>query len=179
MKRLLLLTTLLFASLAAAAGAYHDRDTDSRGVFQVIAKAPAKARDQKNPYKGQPDAVAAGEKLFRQHCAECHGEDAQGRGRAANLRLAGVQNATPGELAWFLRSGNLVHGMPPWAGIPEQRRWQIITYLKSLGIATNSDASVRNVGSAPSSGRPLICLAGHPAVPQPWARTPFGDSVLA
>jgi hypothetical protein len=48
------------------------------------------------------------------------------------LRASGVQNATPGQLAWFLRNGNLVHGMPPWAGIPEQRRWQIITYLKSL-----------------------------------------------
>ena len=29
-----------------------------------------------------------------------------GRGRAANLRAPGVQNATPGELAWFLRNGN-------------------------------------------------------------------------
>jgi len=140
MKRLLLLTTLLCTSLAAA-GAYHDRDTDSRGVFQVIAKAPAKARDRNNPYEGRADAVACGEKLFRQHCAECHGEDALGRGRAANLRLAGVQNATPGELAWFLRSGNLVHGMPPWGGIPEQRRWQIIAYLKSLCVAAGSDAS--------------------------------------
>jgi mono/diheme cytochrome c family protein len=141
MRRLPILTALLFASLAAAAGANHDRDTDDRGVFQLIAKAPAKARDQRNPYEGQVDGVAAGEKLFRQHCAECHGDDAQGRGRAANLRSSGVQNATPGELAWFLRSGNLLHGMPPWAGIPEQRRWQIVAYLKSLGIATKSDAS--------------------------------------
>jgi mono/diheme cytochrome c family protein len=141
MRPLMILTALLFTSLAAAAGAYHDRDTDSRGVFQVIAKAPAKARDRKNPYEGQPDAIAAGEKLFRQHCAECHGDDALGRGRAANLRLPGVQNATPGELAWFLRNGNLVHGMPPWAGIPEQRRWQIITYLKSLGVASGTSAN--------------------------------------
>ena len=132
MRPLLILTALLFASLAAVAATGHDRDLDSRGVFQVIAKAPAKSCDQKNPYEGQTNAVAAGEKLFRQHCAECHGEDALGRGRAANLRASGVQNATPGQLAWFLRNGNLVHGMPHEAGIPEQRRWQIITYLKSL-----------------------------------------------
>lgn len=115
----------------------------------MIAKAPAKARYRKNPYDGQPDAVSAGEKLLLQQCAECHGEEAQGRGRAANLRLAGVQNATPGELAWFLRSGNLVRGMPPWAGIPEQRRWQIVAYLqKPRSCAQIKHDESRSAGSA-------------------------------
>ena len=142
MRSALVALTLVFASLAAAAaGADHDRDLDSRGVFQVIAKAPAKWRALRNPYEGQPDAIAAGEKLFRQHCAECHGDDALGRGRAANLHVGGVQNATPGELAWFLRSGNLAHRMPAWAGIPEQRRWQIITYIKSLDFSATHPAA--------------------------------------
>jgi mono/diheme cytochrome c family protein len=101
-------------------------------VYKVIAQAPSNARDQKNPYEGQPDAVAAGEKLFRQHCAECHGDDARGAHRSANLRDPGVQNATPGELVWFLRNGNLAAGMPSWSGLPVERRWQIITYLKTL-----------------------------------------------
>jgi mono/diheme cytochrome c family protein len=146
MRSLPIAALLAFASLTAAAGTDHDRDTDSRGVFQVIAKAPAKWRVLKNPYDSSPDAIAAGEKLFRQHCAECHGDDALGRGRAANLHLAGVQNATPGELAWFLRSGNLAHGMPPWAGIPEQRRWEIIAYIKSFGV--KPDPSASNVPAA-------------------------------
>ena len=121
---------LMFASLAAAV--FSDQYDDSRAIFAVIARAPAKARDQKNPYEGQPDAIAAGQKLFRQHCAECHGDDARGRGRAVDLHSPAVQNASPGELAWFLRSGNLRHGMPSWSGLPEQRRWQIVAYLKSL-----------------------------------------------
>jgi mono/diheme cytochrome c family protein len=134
MRPLLVPVLLVFAALAAAAaGADHDREPDSRGVFQAIAQAPARWRARKNPYDEQPDAIAAGGKLFRRHCAECHGGDGLGRGRAANLHAAGVQNAMPGELAWFLRSGNLAHGMPPWAGIPEQRRWQIISYIKSFG----------------------------------------------
>ena len=141
MRPMLIAALLAFGSLAAAAGADHDRDTDDRGVFQVIAKAPAKWRALKNPYDSSPDAIAAGQKLFRQHCAECHGDDALGRGRAANLHLAGVQQATPGELAWFLRSGNLPHGMPPWAGIPAQRRWQIIAYIQSLGVKQDPSAS--------------------------------------
>jgi mono/diheme cytochrome c family protein len=121
---------LMFASLAAVV--FSDQCDDSRAIFAVIARAPAKARDQKNPYEGQPDAIAAGQKLFRQHCAECHGDDARGRGRAVDLHSPAVQNASPGELAWFLRSGNLRHGMPSWSGLPEQRRWQIVAYLKTL-----------------------------------------------
>jgi mono/diheme cytochrome c family protein len=106
-----------------------------------------KARDRKNPYEGQSDAVLAGQKLFRQHCAECHGDDARGAGHAANLRSSGVQNATPGELAWFLRNGNLAKGMPSWSGIPEERRWQIVTYLKTLGVG----ATAEDVTAIPSA----------------------------
>ena len=66
-----------------------------------------------------------------------------------NLRSPGVQNATPGELAWLLRNGNMTHRMPPWAGIPEQRRWQIVAFVKSLGVETKSTAS--NTVAAPDS----------------------------
>jgi len=31
-----------------------------------------------------------------------------------------------------LRNGSLRHGMPSFAHLPEQQRWQIVTYLKSL-----------------------------------------------
>jgi len=127
---------LLVASLTAAvAGDARDKEqaTDDRGVLLAIAQAPAKARESKNPYEGDPDAVLAGKKLYLQHCAECHGKNARGMRNAVNLRTPQVQNATAGELVWFLRNGNLRHGMPPWSGLPEERRWQIVTYLKSLG----------------------------------------------
>jgi cytochrome c oxidase cbb3-type subunit 2 len=132
MRRLGVSILLLLGSVAAAASSTHHHDTDSRGVYKSIAQAPANARDRKNPYEGQSDALAAGEKLYRRHCAECHGDDARGAQRSANLRSPGVQNATPGELVWFLRNGNLAAGMPSWSGLPEQRRWQIVTYLKTL-----------------------------------------------
>ena len=148
MKRALILVSLFAASIAAAASSTHIHKVDDRGVWLEIARAPIKMRSLKNPYEGQPDAVAAGEKLFRQHCAECHGDDATGA-HGPNLRSQGVQNATPGELAWVLRNGNLVHGMPPWSGIPEQRRWQIITYLKSLGPAPGVSAT--NLSAAPQT----------------------------
>jgi mono/diheme cytochrome c family protein len=148
MRRALILISLFASSIAVAASSTHNHKTDDRGVWLEIARAPMKTRSVKNPYEDQQDAVAAGEKLFHQHCAECHGHDATGA-HGPNLRSPGVQNATPGELAWLLRNGNLMHGMPPWAGIPEQRRWQIVTYLKNLGSAT--DSSARDFGPAPQT----------------------------
>lgn len=123
---------LLLGSLVAASGATAKWKKDSRGVLAAIARAPIKARGWKNPYAGNPQAVLAGKKLFLQHCAECHGDDARGSGHAANLHMPDVQSATPGELEWLLWNGNLTKGMPSWSGLPPQRRWQIVAYLKSL-----------------------------------------------
>lgn len=137
MRRLLVPACLLVAALAAAAFAAQDEQSrdvrrDDRGVLAPIAQAPAKTRQWQNPYAGQPDALVAGKKLFRRHCAECHGDDARGRRSAPNLHAGGVQNATEGELVWFLANGNLAHGMPSWSGLPVERRWQIVSYLKTL-----------------------------------------------
>ena len=134
-SRPLITAMLLVASLAFAivgAAGERERATDDRGVLLVIAQAPAKTRDWKNPYEGKSDALLAGKKLYLQHCADCHGQNARGMRNAISLRTPQVQNATSGELVWFLRNGNLFHGMPAWSGLPEQRRWQIVTYLKSL-----------------------------------------------
>jgi cytochrome c oxidase cbb3-type subunit 2 len=133
--RLWIPATLLIASLAfGIAGSAKEmaQAVDDRGALLVIAQAPAKARDSQNPYEGDPDAVLAGKKLYLQHCATCHGQNARGMRNAISLRTPQVQHATAGELVWFLRNGNLFHGMPSWSGLPEQRRWQIVTYLKSL-----------------------------------------------
>ena len=126
----LLLLALTFVSVGSTSE--RERETDNRGVLLAIAQAPLKTRSWHNPYEGQTDAVLAGKKLFLQHCAECHGPQARGIGRAVNLHLSAVQNATPGELEWFLRNGNLWRGMPSWSGLSEQRRWQLVAYLKSF-----------------------------------------------
>ena len=126
----LLLLAMTFVAVGSASE--RERETDDRGVLLAIAQAPLKTRSWHNHYEGQPDAVLAGKKLFLQQCAECHGPQARGIGRAVNLHLSAVQNATPGELEWFLRNGNLRRGMPSWSGLPEQRRWQLVAYFKSF-----------------------------------------------
>jgi|HubBroStandDraft_5_1064220.scaffolds.fasta_scaffold146931_2 mono/diheme cytochrome c family protein len=93
-------------------------------------------RAKTNPYLKQPDAIAAGSKLFSDHCAKCHGADALGRGKKPSLRTKEVQQAADGEIFWLLRNGNLRHGMPSWSSLPEPSRWQLVTYVKSLGETT-------------------------------------------
>jgi mono/diheme cytochrome c family protein len=132
MSRRLIPAILLFASLVVASGVAAKWEKDPRGVLAAIARAPERARTWKNPYADDADAILAGRKLFLQHCAGCHGNDARGNRHAANLHLPGVQRAAPGELEWLLWNGNLAKGMPSWSGLPAQRRWQIVAYLKSL-----------------------------------------------
>ncbi len=115
-----------FAQNKKDAQEHHQHD------FAELAKAPRKAKARVNPLQGDAEAVAAGEKLFQQHCAECHGENAEGTDRAPSLRAEEVRNATPGTLFWILTNGVVRRGMPVWSKLPEVRRWQIVTYLESL-----------------------------------------------
>jgi mono/diheme cytochrome c family protein len=107
-------------------------------VYAELAKAPKKAAARHNPLEHDPDAVAAGAKLFALHCAECHREMAEGGRKAPSLLAEEVQQATPGTLFWILTNGVVRHGMPVWSKLPEPQRWQIVSYLKSLTPAGKS-----------------------------------------
>jgi mono/diheme cytochrome c family protein len=104
-----------------------------------LAKVPAKDHARQNPYEGQSDAIAAGQGIFLDHCAQCHGKDAMGTKKRPPLRSARVQReATVGDLHWLLVNGNMKKGMPSWAKLPDQQLWQVITYVKSLGTPAES-----------------------------------------
>lgn len=105
----------------------------SKSVYAELAKAPQKAAARLNPLASDPDAVTAGGKLFALHCAECHGEMAEGGKKAPSLFAAEVQQASPGTLFWLLTNGVVWHGMPVWSKLPEPQRWQLVSYIKSLG----------------------------------------------
>ena len=85
-----------------------------------------------NPYQGNPEAVRAGTKLYAHHCAQCHGPGAEGYGGAPSLRSVTVEAAAPEALFEILTNGVMRRGMPSWAHLPSQQRWQIVTYLRSL-----------------------------------------------
>lgn len=113
---------------AACLGGAEGRTADRRHWVRV----PLAAHLETNPYAGQGDAVRAGRKLFARHCAACHAQDGGARS-APLLDAATLGRATPGDLFWFLTNGDLRAGMPSWSRLPDQRRWQIVAFLGTLG----------------------------------------------
>jgi mono/diheme cytochrome c family protein len=110
-------------------------DHGDSSVYAELGKAPEKARSKRNPMENDRVAVAAGRNLFEQHCAECHGATAEGGKKGPSLRAEEVQNAEPGAIFWVLTNGVVRKGMPVWSKLPEPQRWQLVRFLKSLGIA--------------------------------------------
>ena len=122
-------------------------------VYEEIAKVPDKARVKRNPLVKDPEAVVAGRILFEQRCAECHGDTAEGGKKGPSLRAREVQDAEAGAIFWILTNGVVRKGMPVWSKLPEPQRWQLVTFIKSLGAAavtpdTVSPAAPRTKDSA-------------------------------
>jgi len=123
MKRTILAAILFAATAMLAFAATHSH----------WAHVPAKDHERANPLANQPDAIAAGALIYADHCAQCHHADARGDGRKRpSLRSETLRRATDGDIEWFLRQGDLAHGMPSWAGLPADQRWQLVAYLRSL-----------------------------------------------
>jgi mono/diheme cytochrome c family protein len=101
-----------------------------------LTAVPDRDRQKTNPYHDQPQAIQAGRLLFADHCAQCHGDTAEGAKKRPSLRPPHVQSqATEGDQHWLLANGNLRRGMPSWSRLPDPQLWQLISYLKSLKAA--------------------------------------------
>jgi mono/diheme cytochrome c family protein len=102
----------------------------SRSHFDRV---PAKDHARLNPLAGHPEAVPAGALVYSGHCAQCHKANAGGDGhKRPSLRNEDLRMATDGDIEWFLRQGDLAHGMPSWSSIPTEQRWQLVVYLRSI-----------------------------------------------
>jgi len=102
-------------------------------------KAPADQKGVKNPMAGNKGAVAEGKKLAETNCVTCHGPEGKGNGPAAaalpppkpaDWTSAKVAAETDGEIFWKISNGR--GSMPPWKHLPDNQRWQLVTYIRSL-----------------------------------------------
>jgi cytochrome c oxidase cbb3-type subunit 3 len=97
----------------------------------------------RNPYEGDPNAVAAGAKLFvAYNCLDCHGADGSG---AMGPSLADGRwhfGGAPSEVFESIYQGR-PEGMPAWGSLisPDQI-WLLVTYVRSL--ETNKDVTTEN-----------------------------------
>jgi mono/diheme cytochrome c family protein len=130
-----------YLGIAAAQSEHeHSKYKNDAQVYAELAKAPKKAVARNNPLEKDPDAVMAGGKLFDMHCVECHGDLAEGTKKGPSLRADPVQRATSGTLFWLLTNGVVRRGMPVWSKLPEPQRWQLVSYIKSLGPPSETKA---------------------------------------
>jgi len=76
-----------------------------------------------------PDDIAMGKLLFAANCASCHGVDATGQ-LGPNLHGV-VQRLGEQGVFGIVRNGR--GGMPPVSSINDQRVWQVVGYVRTLG----------------------------------------------
>jgi cytochrome c55X len=91
-------------------------------VFTValLATIPGMAQDQA--------AIEAGEQLYEQHCASCHGEKLRSAGTIPDLRDLGADDRTRFNNATINGRGQ----MPAWAGmLSPQELDQVWAYVRS------------------------------------------------
>jgi hypothetical protein len=86
---------------------------------------PAAAAAQKNPLAGQQAAIAAGENIYASTCSKCHGDQGHGTGPVPSLANGRAQKAKVGEFFWLITPGDEDNGMPSWASLSDQQRWQV------------------------------------------------------
>jgi glucose/arabinose dehydrogenase len=104
-----------------------------RAVDEKFHNAPDSAKTKKNPLEGQPTAAEAGQRLYAKNCLSCHGKTGEGTGNVPSLVDGNLEAATSGEVFWFITKGSKANGMPPWGFLPATQRWQIVTFVKSMG----------------------------------------------
>ena len=87
--------------------------------------APADAAAATNSHTSQSD-IDAGKGVFQQRCAACHGPTAREPETSRRWPTGPTQTAKPGEVFWYITKGDLSNGMPSWATLPEEQRWQVV-----------------------------------------------------
>lgn len=102
-------------------------------VLPVHGAQGADAGDQ-NPLGRDPAAIEAGDGLFHERCAVCHGQQAQGAMAANLVRTRTVRRGSEAGLFDLIREGIPGTDMPPQPDLPSEGIWQIVSYLRALAL---------------------------------------------
>ena len=94
--------------------------------------APASAKAMKNPLAGQQAAFDAGKTVYARNCLSCHGRSLQGTGNVPSLIDGKLKGISQGEIFWFITKGDKDSGMPAWGFMPENTRWQVVSYVEAI-----------------------------------------------
>jgi glucose/arabinose dehydrogenase len=109
----------------------------------------------KNPYAGQQAAVDAGKTVYARNCLSCHGRTLQGTGNVPSLIDGKLKGVSSGEVFWFITKGDKDNGMPAWGFLPEQTRWQVVSYVEAVASGKATPTTASAAPAAESTGAKL------------------------
>ncbi|MFZ0410562.1 MAG: PQQ-dependent sugar dehydrogenase [Candidatus Acidiferrales bacterium] len=127
--------------------------------------APAATAQWKNPAASETSAAPAGAALYATNCAKCHGANGEGSGNIAALRTGAAQQAPDGEVYWFITHGKISDGMPAWNSLPKKERWELVSFIKTLGTAGAAASPDSSAAAAVDSGAEMEIKAPAPKAP--------------
>ena len=124
--------------------------------------APASAKTTKNPLAGQQTAIDAGKTVYARNCLSCHGKALKGTGNVPSLVDRKLKGITSGEIFWFITKGDKPNGMPSWAFMPEEKRWQVVSYVQAVASGKVTAAAS---GAAPAAASAAALKDASPIAP--------------
>jgi glucose/arabinose dehydrogenase len=128
--------------------------------------APASAKTMRNPLAGRQAAIDAGKTVYARNCLACHGKTLKGTGNVPSLVDGKLKGVSEGEMFWFITKGDKDNGMPSWAFMPEEKRWQVVSYV---------DAVASGKSTAAGSGAAPAAASTSAALKDPSPNAPFTD----
>jgi mono/diheme cytochrome c family protein len=112
---------------------------------------PRQARDAVNPIAASPEVLSTAMEHFADHCAICHANDGSGNTpigkglspKAPDMRLAGTQNLTDGEIYYIIHNGIRFTGMPAFGedspDKPDEDSWKLVYFIRHLPKITEDE----------------------------------------
>ena len=114
---------------------------------------PSAYRQLRNPIVPSTENIRGGMEHFSYHCSECHGNDGAGHTifgkglypKPPDLRAAGTQNKSDGELYYTIENGVRLSGMPAFHGthtVPQT--WRLVLFIRHLPQITPEEIKEMN-----------------------------------
>jgi mono/diheme cytochrome c family protein len=111
---------------------------------------PSSYRQLRNPFPPSTENIRRGMAHFADHCATCHandggGQTVYGKGlypKPPDLRAAGTQNKSDGELYYTIDNGVRLSGMPAFSDVhTPEKAWRLILFIRHLPQITPEELS--------------------------------------
>jgi mono/diheme cytochrome c family protein len=144
-----LLLMLAFVMAGCGASAANDEHAGMMGMsgmsdhsgMMAAHAIPEEAAAVANPVAISDASLAAGQAIYTQNCAACHGTQGEGDGVAAaglnpkpaDLHATHVQELSDGALFYVITHGREGTAMVAWENIlSEEQRWQVVNFLRTF-----------------------------------------------